>query len=324
MHHIISAMLLAVLLLAAHPAYSQDTDLVRLVNGPSSHEGRVEVFANGAWGTVCDDEFDINEANVICRMLGYSGALKAFGGAYYGRGKGKILMDQLECAGDEKDIFDCPMNASVGEHDCNHREDAGVECISFQLDDPSPVSLQVRLTCPYNMSCNNKARKRGPDAGECEPSMHVEGIVQVYYNNTWWYISADGWDNADVNVVCGQLGYPLAFGTVSNVNRLLPSGTRVPKRIKRQFNAKLKTVLMKDVLCEGGEGKLEQCAHHEFGSLRNSRRNKVATARCGFRQHPSCNKECQQQVSMLYKPSIQLVYKVYLELGKRGHFIEFF
>ena len=297
----INAMLLAVLsLLAAHQVYGQDTDLVRLVDGVTSHEGRVEVFANGAWGTVCDDEFDINEAHVICRMLGYSGALEAFGGAYYGRGRGKILMDQLECAGDEQDIFDCPMNASIGVSDCNHREDAGVECNSFlfSADHASPKSLQVRLTCPYNMSCNNKASKRGPDAGDCEPSMHVEGIVQVYYNNTWWYISADGWDNADVNVVCGQLGYPLAFDTVSNVNRLLPRGTKVPKRTRRQFNAKLKTVLMKDVLCEGTEGKLEQCARHEFGSLRNSRGNKVATARCGFRQHPSCEKKCQQEVSI--------------------------
>ena len=304
-------MLLAVLLLLAHhsqvysqdPRYSQlqaDTpDLVRLVDGVTSHEGRVEVFANGAWGTVCDDEFDINEAHVICRMLGYSGALAAFGGAYYGRGRGKILMDQLECAGDEQDIFDCPMNAAIGVHDCSHREDAGVECNSFLLSNASPEPLQVRLTCPYNMSCNNKASKRGPDAGDCESSVHVEGIVQVYYNNTWWYISSDGWDNADVNVVCGQLGYPLAFGTVSNVNRLLPRGTKVPKRTRRQFSAKLKTVLMKDVLCKGTEGKLEQCARHEFGSLRNSRGNKVATARCGFRQHPSCDKKCQQQVSML-------------------------
>ena len=316
-----NAMLLAVLVILAHhdqvygqdPRSSQlqaataDRDLVRLVDGITSHEGRVEVFANGVWGTVCDDEFDINEAHVICRMLGYPGALEAFGNAYYGKGKGKILMDELECAGDEQDIFDCPMNAAIGVHDCTHGEDAGVECNNLLLSDSaSSESLQVRLTCPYNMSCNNKARKRGPDAGECEASMHVEGIVQVYYNNSWWYISADGWDNADVNVVCGQLGYPLSFGTVSNLNRLLPKGTKVPKRIKRRFNTKLKTVLMKDVLCEGTEGKLEQCARHEFGSLRNSRGSKVATARCGFHQHPSCNKICQQQVSICMCVSLGL------------------
>ena len=44
---------------------------IRLVGGSVADEGRVELCLNNAWGTICDDGFDINDANVICRQLGY-------------------------------------------------------------------------------------------------------------------------------------------------------------------------------------------------------------------------------------------------------------
>jgi deleted-in-malignant-brain-tumors protein 1 len=45
--------------------------MVRLFNGSTASEGRVEVFHNGYWGTICQDNFTSKDARVICNMLGY-------------------------------------------------------------------------------------------------------------------------------------------------------------------------------------------------------------------------------------------------------------
>ena len=265
---------------------------VRLVNGATRQVGRVEVFVNGEWGTVCDDRFGIKDANVICRMLGYPRALIARTRGYFGHGTGKIWVDGLDCKGDEESIFECNMN-KLGDHDCEHKEDAGVEC--YREIPRRPTSMPVRLVCPYNKTCNNTARKRGPDPNECSSSVHVEGIVEAYYNNSWWFIAAEDWDDADVNVVCGQLGYPLSFGTVSNFDSILHNGTKVKISEKKSFNRTLSKVLMIDMECSGIEKELRLCYHFGWGPFDNPS-GKVATARCGFKPHLSCSNDSKRQV----------------------------
>ena len=100
--------------------------VVRLVGG-SYNAGRVEVYYNGAWGTVCDDSWDIKDARVVCRQLGFRYALNAYQGARYGQGTGQILLDNVNCVGYESSIFSCRHNG-VGIHNCGHHEDASVRC----------------------------------------------------------------------------------------------------------------------------------------------------------------------------------------------------
>ena len=100
---------------------------IRLIGGSGSYEGRVEVYYNGQWGTVCDDLFDINEANVVCRQLGYQGATRWHDRAYYGRGSGPIWLDNVDCTGTETSLHDCSSNG-IGINNCGHNEDVGVSC----------------------------------------------------------------------------------------------------------------------------------------------------------------------------------------------------
>ncbi|RXN07101.1 macrophage receptor MARCO-like protein [Labeo rohita] len=96
--------------------------LVRLVG--TSSRGRVEVFHENVWGTVCDDSFDTVDALVVCRMLGFQRATQVFTA---GAGTGRIWLDEVRCSGNERSIFDCP-HAGIGVNNCNHSEDVGVSC----------------------------------------------------------------------------------------------------------------------------------------------------------------------------------------------------
>ena len=103
------------------------TFTVRLINGPTEYEGRVEVHYNGEWGTVCDDEWDLKDAHVVCRQLGFGPAFKIRDKAFYGRGSGLTWLDNLNCTGTELNIVNCTHNG-WGKEDCRHSDDAGVEC----------------------------------------------------------------------------------------------------------------------------------------------------------------------------------------------------
>lgn len=101
---------------------------LRLAGGVDELQGRVEIYHNGRWGTVCDDLFadDSNAANVVCRQLGYSSGEPECCG-FLGAGSGFILMDEVDCDGSEDRLLQC-MFPGWGVTNCAHSEDVGVVC----------------------------------------------------------------------------------------------------------------------------------------------------------------------------------------------------
>jgi len=145
---------------------------VRLVEGSSSQEGRLEVFHDGIWGTVCGDYFNDVAARIVCLMLGY-GYFGHFLSRRYGAGSGQIWLDDVQCNGTETDIADCQHN-DWGIHNCDHNEDVSVSCSTLRLvGGPSPQ----------------------------------EGRLEVRYKGIWGTVCDDYFDNAAARVVCHMLGY---------------------------------------------------------------------------------------------------------------------
>ena len=105
---------------------------IRLVGGSTYNEGRVEVYYNGEWGTVCDDGWDDTDAGVVCRQLGFGSSGTAIGSAGFGQGSGSIWLNGVSCTGGESTLASCGHIGVNITRFCNHRRDVGVICIGGQ------------------------------------------------------------------------------------------------------------------------------------------------------------------------------------------------
>uniref|UniRef100_A0A3B1K6T4 SRCR domain-containing protein n=1 Tax=Astyanax mexicanus TaxID=7994 RepID=A0A3B1K6T4_ASTMX len=160
---------------------------ISLINGDGFCSGRVEVYYKGRWGTVCDDGWDIKDAEVVCRQMGCGRALHAHNKAYFGKGTGPIHLDDVGCSGNESSISEC-FKDGFGEHNCGHDEDAGVSCSERN---------KIRLVNGTRSCC---------------------GRVEIYHKDQWGTVCDDDWDIQDAEVVCRQMGCGKAVSASHNTS----------------------------------------------------------------------------------------------------------
>ncbi|XP_055699562.1 lysyl oxidase homolog 3 [Phlebotomus papatasi] len=218
---------------------------IKLVGGSGNHEGNVEILHRGRWGAVCDDEWDSNEAKVVCQQLGFSGHVRPTHSGYFGAARRKFWMDNVECTGKEPELIGCRFDG-WGLSDCEENEAAGVVCKAPPT--PSTAKNLTRTVRPkYRIKTGHSLQMRLVGG-----RFHGEGRVEVRLDEVgpWGAICADGWSLLEANVVCRALGLGYASSALQT-DFFTPTNTTLK-------------ILLSGTQCYGNETHLQDCIHHEI------------------------------------------------------------
>ncbi|XP_050784198.1 soluble scavenger receptor cysteine-rich domain-containing protein SSC5D-like [Gopherus flavomarginatus] len=252
--------------------------LLRLAGGPSECVGRVEINYKGRWGSVCDDEWDLTDAAVVCRQLGCGTALSAPVGAWFGEGTGPIWLNEVRCQGSEQHLRHC-RHRGWRQHVCSHEEDASAVCSAHRflpvitsepsvqpaLGDhrpPAQSTARPASTTPEHSELSQKKSDEVQQAQVQSPVLRTgaplrlvggphscAGRLEVLHGSQWGSVCDDGWGLLEGAVVCRELG----CGAV----QAAPGGAH--------FGTGTGPIWLDDVGCSGKEMSLRQCRARPWG-----------------------------------------------------------
>ena len=232
---------------------------VRFGNSTNANEGYVEVNLNGqGWKGVCDDNFGLKEAHVLCRMAGYSdGADKAFTNSKpfgHGASGGKFAIDDLNCTGTEASVFECTHSA-WNVHNCAKAEWVGVKC-KGSMD-------QVELRFGNSSNAN-------------------EGYIEVNINGQGWKgVCDDNFGLKEAHVICRMAGYFEGADKAFTNSKPFGNGASGDDFAIDQLN------------CTGTELSVVECTHNSWNN-ENCAKTEWAGVKCKgssvrlFTQHIQC------------------------------------
>lgn len=222
---------------------------LKLVGSQKKFEGNVEIFHSGQWGGICDDEWDKNEADIVCKQLGFDFG-EATTNSRFGPSRRHYWMDDIFCNGDEIQLNKCRFNG-WGHSDCLASEAAGVIChynsISSDLTNEYLVPLNAIQAIRLRYGRNPR-----------------EGIVQVQYpNGKWHIICADSWSILEAMVICRQLSLGYATHAIHT----------------KAFSENLTQSSLVGIKCMGNENFLQEC-YYDHNRIGECTGNSAAAVYC--------------------------------------------
>nr|XP_024654928.1 uncharacterized protein LOC106676425 [Maylandia zebra] len=243
--------------------------VIRLTGSGSTRcSGRVEVYHSNSWGTVCDDGWDLNDAEVVCRQINCGSALEVPQSAHFGAGTGQIWLGDVSCSGNESSLTEC-QHSAFGPNRCEHGQDAAVICSA------------------------------GSGSSRCS------GRVEIFHNNVWGTVSDYNWDLNDAEVVCRQLNCGSALQAPRTAYFGAGTGQIWLSGVSCSGNESSLTECQHSgwgnyyyyyynrhyydagVICSGNESSLTECQHSEFGSNRCEHGQDAAVICSGISPSPT-------------------------------------
>uniref|UniRef100_A0A3Q4GWY9 SRCR domain-containing protein n=1 Tax=Neolamprologus brichardi TaxID=32507 RepID=A0A3Q4GWY9_NEOBR len=232
--------------------------LIRLAGSGSTRcSGRVEIYHKNIWGTVSDYNWDLNDADVVCRQINCGSAVDALQLAYFGEGTGQIWLSDVTCSGNESSLTECE-HSGWGNYYSGHYYDVGVICSGDKMRTLLDISayscvsneksflynkINISKFC-YVLCLIDLIRLAGFGSTRCS------GRVEVYHNNIWGTVSDFNWDLNNADVVCRQIN----CGSALEASRLAYFGEGTGQ------------IWLGDVTCSGNESSLTECQHSGWGN----------------------------------------------------------
>ncbi|KAK6180370.1 hypothetical protein SNE40_012539 [Patella caerulea] len=224
----------------SYAAYVNCFREVTISRGDGKSTGKLQVYQNGEWGTVCEAGFDDKDATVACKVLGYESG-SALCCSPYGYNFDSAVMSEVNCTGSETKLSECSSKKYSSVSLCYRQEYASVAC----FNGVKPLDYNVSLVGGSTYT----------------------GAVQVLYNGVAGRICTDGWDDADALVVCKELGF-----TKGQSYRHYKSSFEFFNYAGPYWTSNMN--------CTGTESNIGECAHDGFGSVKVCESRQYAGVLC--------------------------------------------
>ncbi|XP_060677692.1 scavenger receptor cysteine-rich type 1 protein M130-like [Hemiscyllium ocellatum] len=206
---------------------------IRLVNGKHRCQGRMEVFYNGTWGTVCLENPDVQSAELICKDFDCGALLSIdFDDQSFGTGAGPVWLEGLECLSHRSAVWQCQADP-WGRCSSRQLENAGVFCSERNVAKEQSLNS---TSCDQQSDPQYSVRLDGGRS-------NCSGRVEIMCDKRWGTVCGDSWDITDASVVCRQLGCGFAVSARGEPAVSLSEGV----------------IWQNDVKCKGSESFLSDC-----------------------------------------------------------------